>query len=118
MTKDERKTLAKLVEALGIDDPRPIHVVAKDAGLDDTGTCPRLRAILRKGTIELGLPIVAGPKGFYLTRYNSDLDAYALGLFGRAFEIQKHADAVRQLGRLVLRDPRMATRIEENGGEA
>jgi hypothetical protein len=102
MTKTERQTLGRLLDVMSYQIVTPIAQLARDAGLvpplsSGTSSCPRLRAILRKGTMELGLPIVATQDGFFLANSGHELRDYALSLFTRSYEIQKHADAVRQV---------------------
>lgn len=95
---DDVKSAVKeiLLEHRGSSNPISSREISERFGLDDIGSFPNTRAVIRKLVMEEKLPVASGSQGYYIIETEDELADYLETLEGRMLAIADRKYGVRR----------------------
>ncbi|AXG06554.1 hypothetical protein DU500_09020 [Haloplanus rubicundus] len=85
-----------LLDHRGADDPITSREINEQVDLDNVGSFPSTRAVVRDIVMEDHIPVAGGSNGYYVIQEEDELDAYVERLESRVMNITERKFAVQR----------------------
>jgi hypothetical protein len=85
-----------LLDHRGANDPITSREINDEVGLDNVGSFPSTRAVIREIVMEDQIPVAGGSNGYYVIEQEDELQDYIERLEGRVMNITERKFAVQR----------------------